>query len=193
MLKLRPGQKKVTANMISLAPLQFGRDLPLAPIGVVPIPKGELTVINIDPHNKKEKGFVPVPSSSEIMRVHPDIVKSQQRTTVTNWKSKGKGNASSCNMVCTFSTEAKIDVASIIDSEEEEIIPATLQSAPPMARTRPSQQYLEMYDEVVPSPFKQAKEAAKQFTKQPVEKKKELRYAKALQKDKAGGSSTPFH
>ena len=40
---------------------------------------------------------------------------------------------------------------------------------------------------------KQDKEAVKQFTKQPMEKKKELRYAKDLQKDKEEGSSTAFH
>ena len=38
-LKLRPEQKKVTANTVSL---QFGTGLPLVPAGVVPIPKGEL-------------------------------------------------------------------------------------------------------------------------------------------------------
>ena len=38
-LKLRPEQKKVTANMTNTIPLQFGRDLPLAPIEVVPIQK----------------------------------------------------------------------------------------------------------------------------------------------------------
>jgi len=49
-LKLRPEQKKVTANMTSL---QFGRDLPLVPTGVVPLPKEELRLINTDLHNKK--------------------------------------------------------------------------------------------------------------------------------------------
>ena len=45
-LKLRPEQKKVTANMTSF--LQFGIQPP-TPVGVVPIPKGELRVLNIDP------------------------------------------------------------------------------------------------------------------------------------------------
>jgi len=44
-LKLRPDQKKVTTNMMSL---QFYRDLSLAPIGMVVITKRELKVINID-------------------------------------------------------------------------------------------------------------------------------------------------
>ena len=47
-LKLRPEQKKVTTNMTSF--LQFGVQ-PSTPAGVVPIPKGELRMINIDPHH----------------------------------------------------------------------------------------------------------------------------------------------
>ena len=99
-LKLCPEQKKVTANMTSFMPLQFGRDLPLAPTGLVPIPKGELRVINSDPHNKKKKGLVPVPAPrGEIMWVHPDIIESRHWTTVTNRKSRGKAITSSCNVV----------------------------------------------------------------------------------------------
>ena len=74
-LKLRPEQK-VTANMTSL---QFGRNLLLVPAGMVPIPKGELKVINADPHHKKVEGLVHVPTAhEEIMWVHPDIIKIQQ-------------------------------------------------------------------------------------------------------------------
>jgi len=43
-LKLRPEQKKVTANMTSF--FQFEKQPP-APSGVVPIPKGELRMINM--------------------------------------------------------------------------------------------------------------------------------------------------
>jgi len=50
-LKLCLEQKKVTANMTVTSPIQFGWDLPPVPTGVVPIPKGELRVINTDPHN----------------------------------------------------------------------------------------------------------------------------------------------
>ena len=40
--------------------------------------KGELKVLNTDPHQKEEKGLVPVPTPHEkIMWVHPDIVHSQ--------------------------------------------------------------------------------------------------------------------
>jgi len=78
-LKLRLEQKKVTANMTATSPIQFGRDLLLAPTGVVPIPKGEIRVINTDPHNQREKGLIPVPTpQGETMWVHPDIVKSLQ-------------------------------------------------------------------------------------------------------------------
>ena len=83
--------------------LQFGKQ-PLAPSGVVPIPKGELRMINTDPHHQ-EKGLVPVPTpQGEIMWVHPDLVDDQQWTTVTNRKSKGKTKASSCNVVCDVRT-----------------------------------------------------------------------------------------
>ena len=69
-LKLHPEQKKVTANMTSF--LQF-RKQPPAPSGVVPIPKGELRMINTDPHHQQEKGLIPTPQG-EIMWVHPDLV-----------------------------------------------------------------------------------------------------------------------
>jgi len=69
------------------------------------------------------------------MRVHPDIIQSQQWTTVTNMKSKGKARVSSCNMVCSSSREPETDVTSLTDSEEEEIILAVEKEAPPMAGT----------------------------------------------------------
>jgi len=50
-LKLHPEQKKVTADITASSPIQFEWNFPLAPTGVVPIPKGELRVINTDPHN----------------------------------------------------------------------------------------------------------------------------------------------
>jgi len=59
-LKLRPEQKKMTANRTATSSIQFGGDLPPVPTGVVPIPKGELRVINLDPHNYKEKDLVHV-------------------------------------------------------------------------------------------------------------------------------------
>jgi len=64
--------------MTATSPIQFGRDLSLAPTRVVPIPKEELRVINTDPHNQKEKGLISIPTpQGETMWVHPDIVKSQ--------------------------------------------------------------------------------------------------------------------
>ena len=64
-LKLRSEQKKVMANMISF--LQFGNQPP-TPVGVVPILKEELRMINTDPHHPQEKGLVSIPiSQGEIM------------------------------------------------------------------------------------------------------------------------------
>jgi len=78
-LKLHPEQKKVTANMTTISPIQFGWNLPLAPTGVVPIPKGELRMINTDPHNQREKCLIPVPTpQGETMWVLSDIIESQQ-------------------------------------------------------------------------------------------------------------------
>jgi len=75
-LKLRPEQKKVTANMTLF--LQFGVQPP-TPAGAVPIPKGELRVLNIDPHHQQEKGLIPVPTpQGEILWVHPDLVEGLQ-------------------------------------------------------------------------------------------------------------------
>jgi len=138
--------------MTSSVPLQFSKDLPLVPTRVVPIPKRELRVINSNPHNKKEKGLISVPTSQgKIMWVHPDLIESQQWTTVTNRKSKGKRNALSCNVVCASSREAETDVASLTDSEEEENVLVGEQSAPPMVETRSDQQYLKKYDEAATS------------------------------------------
>ena len=78
-LKLCPEQKKVIANMISL---QVGREFPLVPAGVVPIPKRLLRVINVDPtikekrvlslsllHKERSCGFIAISSkaSSELL------------------------------------------------------------------------------------------------------------------------------
>ena len=74
-LKLCLEQKKVTTNMTSF--LQFGNQPP-TPAGVVPIPKGELRMINTDPHHQQEKGLVPVPTpQGAIMWVHPNLVEGQ--------------------------------------------------------------------------------------------------------------------
>jgi len=41
--------------MTATSPIQFGRDLPPALTRVVLIPKGELRVINTDPHTRRRK------------------------------------------------------------------------------------------------------------------------------------------
>jgi len=87
-LKLRPEQKKVTANMTSF--LQF-ETKPPTPAGVVPIPKGKLKMINADPHHQQEKGLVPIPiPQGEIMWVHPDHVEGQQWTTLPTGSRKAR-------------------------------------------------------------------------------------------------------
>ena len=126
------------------------------------------------------------------MWVHPDLMEGQQRTTITSRKSIGKTKASPCNVVCASSREAEIDVTSLINSEEETIVLATEPNTMLIVGTHSGQPYLKKYDKMVANPPKPTQESIKQSTKQPVEKKKELRYAKTLSKDKVEGSLVPY-
>ena len=125
------------------------------------------------------------------MWVHPDLVNEQQWTTVTNRKSKGKAKASSCNVVCASSREAETDVPSLTDSEEETIV-LTAEPNQPMAGTRSGQPYLKQYGETAATPPQPAAEPTKPSAKQPVEKQKEIRFSRALQKGIAEGSTSPY-
>jgi len=138
-LKLHSEQKKVTANMTSF--LQFGVQPPTL-AGVVSIPKGELRVLNIDPHHQQEKGLILVLSpQGEIMWVHSDLVEAQQWTIVTNRKSKGKAKVSPCIVVCASSRKVETDVPSLTDLKEEPIVLAAELNAPLVAEARSGQSY----------------------------------------------------
>ena len=150
--------------------------------GVVPIPKGELRMINIDPHHQQEKGLVPVLTpQGEVMWVHPDLVDAQQWTTVTSRRSKGKAKASSCNVVCASSRKAETDVPSLTDSEEETIV-LTAEPNQLVAGTRSGQSYLKKYDEMAVIPPRPAAESAKPSTKQPVRNRKSFGFPEFFQK-----------
>jgi len=137
----------VTANITSF--LQF-RVQPPTPAGVVPIPKGELRVVNIYPHHQWEKGLVPVLTPrGEIMWVPPDLVEAQQWITVINRKSRGKTKVSPCKVVGASFWEAKTDVTSVTDSGEERIVLAAELNVPLVAGTRSGQSYLKKYDEMM--------------------------------------------
>ena len=69
------------------------------------------------------------------MWVHPDIVESQQWTTVTSRKSKGKAKASSSNVVGISTRETEEDVAFLTSSGEEESTFTADTVAPPMSKT----------------------------------------------------------
>ena len=177
--------------MTTSSPIQFGWNLPLAPTGVVPIPKGELTMINTDPHNQKKKDLILVPTPREkTMWVHPDIVQSQQWTIVTNRKSKGKANASSSNVVSISTRETEKDVAPLVVQETRN---------PPLLLTQahfPHQRF-----GLVSSTWNGTASWCKLPTaswgnKRTIHeairgKAEELRYVKALQKGGVG-PSTPF-
>ena len=126
------------------------------------------------------------------MWVYPDLMESQQWTAITNRKSKVKAKVSPCNVVCASSLEAETDVPSLTDSEEETIFLIAELNALLVAKTCSGQSNLKKYDEMVVNSPKSTAELTKQSTKQPVEKKKAIRYAKALPKDKAEGSSAPY-
>ena len=104
------------------------------------------------------------------MWVHPDLVKGQQWTTVTNRKSKGKTKTSSCNVVCASSQEAETDVPSLTDSEEKTIVLAVELNKSLVTETHSGQLYLKKYDEMVASPPKTIAEPTKPSAKQHVEK-----------------------
>ena len=175
-LKLCPEQKKLTANMTTTTPPPFGWDLPSAATGVILILKGKLRVINIDPHNKKEKGIIPVPTPQRgIMWVHPDLIESQQWMIVTNKKSKGKARVSSTNMVSVFIRETKEGITSLISSGEEESAFAADVGAPSMSKIQSGKQYLKQYSEPIASSSHPVEETIKQPTKQLVDKQKKLR------------------
>ena len=109
---------------------------------MVPIPKGELRVINIDPHNQREKGLIHVPTpQGETTWVHPDIVESQQWTTITSKKSKSKARAYSRNVVSIATRETEDDIASLTSSGEEESTFVADTGEPPTLKTRSSKQY----------------------------------------------------
>jgi len=145
---------------------------------VISIPKGELRVINTDPHNQKEKDLVPVLTPrGETMWVYPDIIENQQWMTFTSRKSKDKAKASSSNMV-GISTRETEDVASLTSSGDEESAFAADTGTSYSVR----QTILEIVwraDGRLPQP---AEEIIEQSTRPSVKKQKELRYVKALQK-----------
>jgi len=76
-------------------------------------------------------------------------------------------------MVCASSREAKIDIASLTDSEDT-IVLATKPNAPLVAGTHSGQSYLKKYDDMVANLPKPTQEPTKQSMKQSVEKQKEL-------------------
>jgi len=86
--------------------------------------------------------------------------------------------------------ETEEDVASLTSSGEESVLAADT-GTPFTSKTQSGKQYLKQYDQLVAISSQPGKETTEQSTKQPMDKQKELRYAKALQKDDTG-LLTPF-
>jgi len=70
------------------------------------------------------------------MWVHPDIVESQQWTTITSRKSKSKAKASPNNVVSISTRETEKDVASLTSSGDEKSAFVVDTGAPPTSKTR---------------------------------------------------------
>jgi len=87
-------------------------------------------------------------------------------------------------MVCPSSRGAENNVPSLTDSQEETIVLAVELNAPLVTGTHSGQSYLKKYNKMVANLPKSTLELTKQFMKQTVEKQTELRYTKALLKDK---------
>ena len=79
------------------------------------------------------------------MWFHPDIVESQQWTTVTSRKSKGKIKIFSSNVVSISIREIEVNVAYLTSSKDEESALVADTSAPPTSKTRSDKQYLKRY------------------------------------------------
>ena len=99
-------------------------------------------MINIGPHNQREKSLIPVPTpQGETMWVHPDIVESQLWTTVTNRKSRGKAKASSNYVVSISTRETEKDVTSLTTGDEKSALVADT-STSSTSKTRSGKEYL---------------------------------------------------
>jgi len=81
-------------------------------------------------------------------------------------------------MMCASSREAETDLASLTDSEED--CSRYRAECPAHSRNSVWPTVLEKYNGEATSSSQSAKEPVKQSTKQPVEKQKELWYARAL-------------
>lgn len=131
-------RKEGDNNTVSL---QIGRDLSPVPFVVVPISKGELRLINVDPYHQQDKGPVSVTTRGEVMWIHPNLVEDQQYTAVTKEKSKMNSKTSSCNVITPFPKEDDTHVPIMTDSDEGKNVLTTEQEVPSGSGTRSGKKY----------------------------------------------------
>ena len=81
------------------------------------------------------------------MWVHPDLIEHQQWMIVTNRKSKGKGRASSSNVVSVSVRETEEGIASLTSSREEESAFTADTGVPFTLKTQSGKNYLKQYGE----------------------------------------------
>jgi len=172
--------------MTATSPIQFGQNLPLVPTIVVPISKGRTKsdqYWSLQPERERPHGLIPVPTPrGETMWVHPDIVQSQQWTTVTNRKSKGMAKASSSNVVSISTREIKEDVTSLTSSGDEESAIAADTGIPLTSKSQSSKQYLKQYGEPMVNSPQPAEETNEQSTRPSVESRKSFGMSKLFRK-----------
>src|SRR4051812_4993200 len=191
-LRLKTEQKTATANMTSC--IQFGQSPP-TPTAVCPIPAVEMRVINSDPHRQQEKGLVrtTIPGGG-IMWIHPDLLDEVTPWTAVSRK-KPRGKTKQANVIIASTIEPDSDVNSLTDSEEEEEVLAASVATPLAAATRSGQPYLRNYDDAPVQQLKLSQEPVTEPAEQPkttLEKPKEVRYNRSLNKGKAAEVSQPF-
>src|SRR4051812_4448277 len=145
-LTLEPKQKRVSTNAMST--IAFGCNEPIELVQVNPIPQVEMTIVNADPHQQKEKGLVPVNlTNGEICWVHPDLVDDDQpwtpvvgrkaktsKTVTPGHRAKGKGTTHTCNVLSAFAMEKDEDCKAMLTDSDEE--PTALAINPVVAATR---------------------------------------------------------
>jgi len=134
--------------MTAISPIQFGQNLPLTPTGVVPISKGELRVINTNPHSQREKGLIPIPILKE-RQFGSILTLSKASSGQLLQAGSSEARPSSSNVVSISTRETEKDITSLTSSGNEESALVADTGISPASKTQYGKQYLMHYDERV--------------------------------------------
>src|SRR5438270_12047247 len=121
------------------------------------------------------------------MWIHPDLLDEVSSwTTISRKKSRGK--TKQANVIIASTIEPDLDVNSLTDSKKEEEVLAAGVAGPLAAATRSGQPYLRNYDDASAQQLEPSQEpiaASAAQSKATLEKPKEVRYNRPLNKGKA--------